>query len=99
MPVYSFYCECGVNEDLVVLVKDRDNQACPRCGKILKRRMPVPAIAFRQTGKEMALESLNSRHGGLPKKDRFTKEYTKGIAAGLTPRKNRFIGRGANFKE
>ena len=95
MPVYSFYCECGVNEDLVVLVKDRDNQVCT-CGEILKRRMPVPAIAFRQTGNEMALESLNSKHGGLPK-DRFTKDYQKGIVAGLTPPKNRFIGRG--FKE
>ncbi len=97
MPTYSFYCECGVNEDLVVPMGDRDNQVCT-CGKTLERKFSVPAIAFRQTGNEMALESLNSKHGGLPK-DRFTKEYQQGVVAGLTPPQNRFIGKGCNFKE
>jgi hypothetical protein len=54
-------------------------------------------MIFRQTGNAMALESLNSNHGGMPK-DRFTKEYQSGVVAGLTPPKNRFIGRGCNFK-
>ena len=78
-------------------MNDRDSQVCSGCGKILGRKLSVPRIIFRQTGNEMALASLNSNHGGLPK-DRFTEEYTKGIAAGLTPPKNRFIGKGCNFK-
>ena len=97
MPVYSFYCECGVNKDLAVPMKDRDSQVCAECGKNLRRKFTAPRMIFHQTGREMALESLNSKHGGLPK-DRFTKEYTKGIVAGLTPPKNKFIGKGHNFK-
>ena len=97
MPTYSFYCKCGASKDLAVPMNDRDSQVC-RCGEILKRKLPVPSVVFHQTGREMALESLNSRHGGLPK-DRFTKQYTEGVVAGLTEPKNRFIGKGHSFKE
>ena len=96
MPTYSYTCSCGVNKDLAVPVESRDSQVCEVCGKQLKRVFAVPRIIFRQTGREMALDSLNSRGNGLPN-DRYKARYQEGVVAGLTPRKNKFIGKGHDF--
>jgi hypothetical protein len=98
MPVYEFFCECGKREDMYCPVERRDNQVCDVCGGIMRRKLSIlsqPII--RQTGNEMALASLNSKHGGFPN-DRYKADSVRGTVAGLTPHKTKYIGRGCDFK-
>jgi len=64
MPVYTFRCEtCGVDEDVILPVGERNHERVHSCGAVMVRQMslPLPAI-FVRTGNDMALDTLNSGH-------------------------------------
>ena len=67
MPVYEYWCKCGREiETYLPLSQSSELQIC-ECGEVMQRKISVPATAvIVPTGKDMALDSLNSRHGGLP---------------------------------
>ena len=67
MPLYEYRCECGKRRNVVLPISERNTMQICNCGKTMERKISVPAKAvFIPTGKDMALESLNSKHGGLP---------------------------------
>jgi len=80
MPIYEYKCECG-REDEILLPLGKDLKAVNcQCGRMMMRKfsVPYPAI-FRQTGKDMALSSLNGKDTA------HMKPWTKQKAAeGLT---------------
>lgn len=79
MSVYEYTCDCkeGIQERLLPMRECDQPQTC-KCGKVMLRKMSVScpqplSSSLRFTaegkaaqGKEMALDSLNSRHGGFP---------------------------------
>ncbi len=61
MPLYEYRCEkCGVDVEKMVPTEHRDN-ALHACGSILRRALSLPHGVIKQTGKEMALNALNSK--------------------------------------
>jgi len=61
MPVYTFQCEtCNKTEDIILPMESRNNRQIHACGRELKRLMSLPQPAlFKQSGREMTLDSLN----------------------------------------
>lgn len=80
MPLYEFKCECG-NEKEVLLPSQHPEQIC-ECGKVMQRRMSVSSFTFKSTGNQMALDTLNSKHNGMPNKH-WKADAEKFVAAGL----------------
>jgi len=83
MPIYTYRCKsCNVEEDAMVSVSHRDDPRTHSCGRPMKRvlSIPLPPI-MRQTGKDMALETLNSGQA-LPNRW-YKSKYEKLAAKGL----------------
>ena len=68
MPLYEYQCECGNGKDILLSFQDTQPQVC-KCGEVMQRRISVPSFVMKQTGSQMALDSLNSRSGGFPSKN------------------------------
>lgn len=68
MPLYEYQCECGNENDILLSFQDTQPQVC-ECGKAMQRKISLPSIVMKQTGNQMALDSLNSRSGGYPSKN------------------------------
>lgn len=96
MPIYEYRCECGNQEEIILSVQERNEpQACSACGKTMKRKMsiPMPAI-FIETGKGMALRTLNNEDGlGIPSDNRYKAWMEQKAAEGLDSDR-RVIGKG-----
>lgn len=46
MPTYTYACECGITDEALVAVRDRDTErACPACKKPMRRLIEAPALA------------------------------------------------------
>lgn len=79
MPIYEYQCDCGMEKELLLSFKDSSIQVCD-CGKHLQRKLSVPARAIiRNTGKGMALDTLNNKRNGMP--DRHWKPMAEKFAA------------------
>ena len=63
MPIYNYRCHtCHVDEDLLLKVSEMDLPQTHSCGSVMERVMSIPfRPIMRQTGNDMALNSLNSR--------------------------------------
>ena len=84
MPIYEYECECGEKEDKLLPMQDSSQPQVCTCGKVMRRIMSVPSFIMKQTGKGMALNTLNAKpqDGGMP--DRHWKKAAEGYAsAGL----------------
>lgn len=68
MPLYEFCCECGEEKE-ILLPFQHPEQICD-CGKVMQHKMSLSSFTFKQTGNQMALDSLNSKSGGVPSKNR-----------------------------
>lgn len=68
MPIYEYRCSvCGSEEEVRLSFEEMSlPQVCGTCGKPLKREVSVPNIVIKQTGRDMALDTLNSKSGGMP---------------------------------
>jgi len=52
MPIYTYKCECGEEEEYIVRIKERDTKVivCGKCGERMNRGVDAPVIgkpAFR----------------------------------------------------
>ena len=67
MPIYEYRCVCE-NEKEVRLSFEETNepQVCDACGSSMKRKMSVSNFTMKPYGRQMAMDSLNSKSGGLP---------------------------------
>ena len=80
MPIYTFRCsKCGLDEDVILAVDKRNTERLHSCGSPMQRLMslPLPAI-FKLTGREMALDTLNS---GMAMPNRWYKAEAERLAA------------------
>ena len=68
MPLYEYQCECGNGEDVLLSFQDTQPQIC-KCGKVMQRKISLPSFVMKQTGSQMALDSLNAKDGGFPSKN------------------------------
>ncbi len=83
MPIYEYQCDCSkeVQERLLPRQECNQPQTCV-CGKVMLRKMSVSSLVMKQTGKGMALDTLNSKENGMP--DRHWKHGAEqSAAAGL----------------
>ena len=101
MPIYEYRCKCGCEKEELLLVEDRNKPQTCKCGEtmLLKFSVPCLTLSLRFTaegkafqGRDMALDSLNSKSGGFPQ-GRFKAGAQKRVAAGLDSHR-RVIGRG-----
>ncbi len=62
MPIYTYRCnQCNTEEEVILPISDRDNIRS-HCGIDMQRIIEVPhLVVMKQTGREMALNSLNSK--------------------------------------
>ncbi len=68
MPIYEYQCECGEKEDKLLPMQEGSQPQVCTCGKVMLHIMSVSSYAMKQTGKGMALDTLNDKHGGMPNK-------------------------------
>ena len=64
MPIYEYQCKCG-NEGEFILPFDPEPQKCG-CGVVMQRQMSVSSFVMKQTGRGMALDTLNEKRNGMP---------------------------------
>ncbi len=87
MPLYAFYCpNCEVDEEIILPMQHRNITRFHLCGCEMKRLMTVPRLVLmKKSGKEMALDSLNSKDTAFMKPEMKTL-----AAAGLKEADNTF---------
>ncbi len=69
MPRYEYYCKCGCERDEILPFAEFDRPQICECGKVMQRKMSACSFVMKQTGNDMALNTLNSNVvGGRRKK-------------------------------
>ena len=68
MPIYEYHCECGNGESKVLPISLFDQPQICECGKVMRRKMSSCSFVMKQTGNQMALDTLNDKHNGMPDK-------------------------------
>lgn len=58
MPLYDFKCECGVDEERVVMYDKRHDQICDKCGKPMTCLLDISRVNFREF-KPQVIEALH----------------------------------------
>ena len=66
MPLYEYQCGCGNEKEILLPFGDADQPQICECGKVMQRKMSTYSFTHKQSGRQMALDSLNSRAGGFP---------------------------------
>ena len=83
MPLYEYRCKCGKEREVYLPLSSTEVQTC-ECGKTMQRKISIPsAVIMKSTGKDMALKSLNSKHGGFPGGTDLKDKATALAAAGI----------------
>ena len=67
MPLYEYECECENGREVLLPFRDNQPQIC-ECGKTMRRKMSLSTFTLKQYGGQMALDTLNDKHGGVPNK-------------------------------
>ena len=60
MPIYEYYCECGRETEVKLSYKDSDVPQICECGRVMSKRISLSGFTMKPTGKQMALDTLNS---------------------------------------
>ena len=79
MPLYEYYCECKNEVELLLTFQGANKPQKCECGKTMQRKISVCSSVIRQTGNQMALDTLNSKRNGMP--DRHWKPTAEKYAA------------------
>lgn len=82
MPTYGYQCECGYEREELLPIQERNQSQTCECGKVMQRKMSACYFVVKQTGKQMALDTLNDRQNGMPNR-RWKKQAEQRAAAGL----------------
>ncbi len=81
MPLYEYQCECKSEREVLLPFHDTQPQVC-ECGKAMQRKVSVSSFVMKQTGRGMALDTLNGDAPGMPKRT-WTADAEIAAAAGL----------------
>lgn len=68
MPLYEYQCECRKEKDILLSFGETDQPQICKCGKVMQRKISLSSFTFKPTGRGMALDTLNSKHNGMPDK-------------------------------
>ncbi len=68
MPIYEYQCECGEERMVRLPFSEFGQPQICECEKVMQRLISAPNFIIRQTGRGMALDTLNDKHGGMPNK-------------------------------
>ncbi|KKL47268.1 hypothetical protein LCGC14_2337230 [marine sediment metagenome] len=82
MPIYEYQCECKKEKEIKLSFKDADQPQVCECGEVMQRLISASSFVMKQTGKGMALDTLNDKHGGMPNKH-WKADAERFAAAGL----------------
>ena len=66
MPIYEYHCNCGIESEKLLKVSDIDTPQTCVCGEIMERKLSFPNFILKRYGKQMALDTLNSKDNGMP---------------------------------
>ena len=69
MPMYEYQCECGEEKDMLLSFQDVAQLQVCKCGKVMQKRMSASSFVMKQTGSQMALDTLNSNMVGGRRKE------------------------------
>jgi len=78
MPIYEYKCECGNEKDVLLSFQNSKPQVC-ECGRIMQRMISIPSFVMKQTGNQMALDTLNSNAIGGKRKAMAEQRALEGI--------------------
>lgn len=65
MPIYEYKCGCENEREVLLSFQDTRPQIC-KCGKVMQRKMSTCSFVMKQTGNQMALDTLNDKGNGMP---------------------------------
>ena len=82
MPLYEYRCECGNEAEVRLSFGEADQSQACGCGETMRRKMSVSSFVMRQTGSQMAVDTLNDKRNGMPTKH-WKANAEKFAAAGL----------------
>ncbi len=68
MPIYEYECECGDKRDEFLSFADYDTPQVCSCGEVMRRKISLGNFSIKSTGNQMALDTLNDKHNGMPDK-------------------------------
>ena len=68
MPLYEYKCECENEKEIRLSFRDADLPQICGCGKVMQRKISLGSFVMKQTGRGMALDTLNDKHNGMPNK-------------------------------
>ncbi len=68
MPLYEYQCNCGNGEDRFLPYSQFSEPQTCGCGEVMEHKMSLSSFVMKQTGGGMALDTLNTKSGGLPNK-------------------------------
>jgi len=84
MPIYEYRCKCGREREVYLPLPLNNTKQICECGEVMLRKISLPsAVIIIPTGKDMALDSLNSKHGGLPGGTDLKDKATAAAVAGI----------------
>ena len=67
MPIYEYMCACENEREVRLSFQDTSPQVC-ECGKVMQRKLSTFSFVMRQTGRGMAMDTLNDKRNGMPNK-------------------------------
>ncbi len=82
MPIYEYQCECGEKETKLLPMQESSQPQVCTCGKVMRRIMSVSSFVKKQSGKGMALDTLNDKRNGMPNRH-WKPRAEQAAAAGL----------------
>jgi putative FmdB family regulatory protein len=66
MPIYEYQCDCGDRKEALLSIQDADQPQVCECGKVMQRKVSLSSLRMKQTGNQMALNTLNDKRNGMP---------------------------------
>ncbi len=66
MPIYEYQCECGNEREVKLSLEEYDQPRTCECGGVMRHKISVSSFVMKQTGNQMALDTLNDKRNGMP---------------------------------
>ena len=66
MPLCEYQCGCGNEKDVLLSFQEADQPQICKCGRVMHRKVSLSSFIFKPYARNMALDSLNSKVGGVP---------------------------------
>jgi len=60
VPLYEYHCKCGREREVILSLQESNQPQVCLCGKVMRKKISVSNFTMKQTGRNMALDTLNS---------------------------------------